>query len=220
MSITLASTGKISGNFHLSDGTFFPNNQSVVVEKLTPDMVRYIKEGYVTIVSPANFSLTPEGNVTQDINNLFFLVEQTLKNLQPEMASREEVGGTELIGDADTVIQATHVVSAFKNSTPTASEVLLRYAAPSALDFPASFTGSAAIADTSATASAVFTLANIGGTVGTITFAESTNIGVFASVDDEAVSLAAGDVLTITSPASPDDTLDNLAISLKGVLTI
>jgi hypothetical protein len=99
---------------------------------------------------------------------------------------------------------------------PTASEVLMRFVAPRAVAFPANFAGSYANSGTAATASTVFTIAKNGASIGTVTFAASGTSGTWASSGGTAQSLAAGDVLTLTGPATPDTTLANIGFSFAG----
>lgn len=89
--------------------------------------------------------------------------------------------------------------------------------------FLANFLGSVAKAGVAATASTVFTVKKTTGvtttTVGTITFtgssaAFSTDQGSGAVT----VNFGAGDIMTITGPASADATLADIVASLKGVI--
>ena len=63
-----------------------------------------------------------------------------------------------------------------------------------------------------ATGSSVFNLAKNGTNFGTVTFAASGTTGTFAAAS--ATSFAAGDVLTVTGPATADATLADIALTL------
>ena len=98
-----------------------------------------------------------------------------------------------------------------------ASNVLLWYI-PAVLVFtiPANFTGSLAVAGTSATSTSIFTLqyirSGISTTLGSVTFSASSNVGVFSSSSSYTSQI--GDILTLTSPSSSDATLANIGISI------
>jgi hypothetical protein len=99
---------------------------------------------------------------------------------------------------------------------PTASEVLLRFVAPRAIGFVANFSTSYAKSGTAATGSTVFTIAKNGSSIGTVTFAASGTTGTWASSGGTAQSLAAGDVLTLAGPATPDATLAGIGFMFAG----
>lgn len=98
---------------------------------------------------------------------------------------------------------------------PEASAVLIRYVFPRAAVFADEFSGSYGIAAVAATAQTILTVNKNGSSVGTITFAASGTTGTFVTTGTT-VSFAAGDIITITAPASPDTTLADLAITLAG----
>lgn len=97
---------------------------------------------------------------------------------------------------------------------PTASQIVFRFIAVRALHFPASLTGSQAKAGVAATGSTVFDIQKNGSSVGSITFSASGTTGAFSAAS--AISLAAGDVLSIVAPGTPDATLADISITLKG----
>jgi hypothetical protein len=95
------------------------------------------------------------------------------------------------------------------------SQVVLRFVAPRAITLADDFAESLADADVAATAETVLTVAVNGSSVGTITIAASGTSGTFATTGG-AVSLVAGDVVTVTGPATADATLAGLAITFAG----
>lgn len=92
------------------------------------------------------------------------------------------------------------------------SQVILRFVAGRAFTFPSGFTGSKASAGTASTGTAVFSIKKNGGSIGTITFTTSGD-GVYAGSGD---SIVAGDIITVTGPASHDTTLADIALNILG----
>nr|CAX84103.1 conserved uncharacterized protein [uncultured bacterium] len=100
------------------------------------------------------------------------------------------------------------------NGMPGASAVLLRLPMVRAVTFPADMAGSRGIAGTAATASATFDLRRNGAAFATMTFAAGASTATFAAASETA--FVAGDLLSITSPATPDTTLSDLGLVLAG----
>lgn len=97
---------------------------------------------------------------------------------------------------------------------PTASLVLVRYPFPRAVAFPASLTNSQGAAATAATAQTDFDLKKNNVSFGTMRFAASGTTATFIAASS--TSFAAGDVLTVVAPATPDATLANIGFALAG----
>lgn len=109
-------------------------------------------------------------------------------------------------------------VAAMKAGKPSASEVVLRFVAVRPFTFLAAFAGSKAAAGTAATASTTFVVKKNGAAAfGTFNFAISATTATFTLAS--ATAFAIGDVLTIEAPASPDATLADIAITLRGLLS-
>lgn len=100
--------------------------------------------------------------------------------------------------------------------SPDASEVLLRYPFPRAVTIPAGMANSRGVCVTPATSSATFSIRKNGTQVGTMVFGTGSpnNYASFTMASDTA--FAAGDVLTIIAPSSPDATLADLAFAIAG----
>jgi hypothetical protein len=97
---------------------------------------------------------------------------------------------------------------------PTASLVLVRYPFPRAVAFPASMTLSRGVAAVAATAQTDFDLQKNAVSFGTMRFAAAGTTASFIAASS--TSFAAGDILTVVSPASPDATLASIGFSLAG----
>ena len=98
------------------------------------------------------------------------------------------------------------------------SQVVLRYVAPRAITLADDFAGSRLKAGTSATAETVLVVKVNGSSVGTITVAAAGTTGTFTTTGG-AVSLAAGDVLTVECPSLADATLADVSITFAGTAT-
>lgn len=99
---------------------------------------------------------------------------------------------------------------------PAASDVVLRFEAVRAFTFPSGMTGSVAKAAVAATASTVLVLAKDGTQFGTLTFAAGGTSGTFAAASS--TSFAAGNVLTVTAPATADSTFADCAMTFIATL--
>jgi hypothetical protein len=106
------------------------------------------------------------------------------------------------------------VPAAFYPGTPTASALILYLPFAVAVTLPANLAGSYVKSKTAATASTDFDVQKNGSSVGTITFAASGSAATFSTTGGAAVSFAAGDVLSIIGPATPDATLSDIGFSL------
>ena len=100
--------------------------------------------------------------------------------------------------------------------TNTASEVTFRMKSPRALTLPTNFTGSTAVAGTSATASAVYIIQKNGSQVATVTFGAGSTTGTFST--QSAISIAVGDQIKIVAPATADATLADIDFSILATM--
>ena len=106
-------------------------------------------------------------------------------------------------------------IGTYVSGTPSANEVILRYVFTRAVTFADEFAASQGSAGAAATGSTTFLVRKNGSNVGTIVFAASGTIATFTTTGTT-VSFAAGDVLDIVAPASPDATLANISVTLAG----
>ena len=107
-------------------------------------------------------------------------------------------------------------IAFFFTTTPTASEILCLYTACEAITFADDFAGSVGDCGTNPTASFALDVQKNGSSVGTITI--STAGALTFTTTGTTVSLAAGDQLKIVAPATADDTVADVSITLKGAL--
>jgi hypothetical protein len=84
-----------------------------------------------------------------------------------------------------------------------------------AVTFVASLTDSYVKAGTAATAQTDFDLKKNGSSIGTVRFAAAGTTATYVSIS--ASSWAAGDILTLVAPASPDATIADIWGTLVGV---
>ena len=97
---------------------------------------------------------------------------------------------------------------------PAASVVLIRYPFPRAVTFPTGLTDSKGVAAVAATAQTDFDIKKNGTSAGTMRFAAAATTATFIAASP--IAFAAGDVLTVVSPGSPDATLADVGYALAG----
>lgn len=107
-------------------------------------------------------------------------------------------------------------IGTYISGSPSANEVVLSYVFTRAVTFADEFAGSQAKAGAAATGSTTFIVQKNGASVGTIVFAASGTTGTFATTGTT-VAFAAGDVLSLVAPATPDTTLANISVTFTGV---
>jgi hypothetical protein len=99
----------------------------------------------------------------------------------------------------------------------TGSQLILQHVAVRTVTWNANFASSHGFASVAATAQTTFTIAVNGSTIGTMVFAASATTATFTLTG--ATSITAGQVLTVTGPATADATLANVAFTLFGLAT-
>ena len=95
---------------------------------------------------------------------------------------------------------------------PANAATLARFVAVRAFTIPANLSGTYAKSATASTGSTALTIAKNGTTVATITFASAGTTGTFST--QAVISFVAGDILTVTGPATADTTWGNAEITL------
>lgn len=107
-------------------------------------------------------------------------------------------------------------LTGFYPGVPGSSIRLTRVPFARAVTFPANFAGSVAASVVAATGSTAFDVRKNGSSVGTITFAAGATTATFTTAGGAAVSMAAGDHLSIMSPSTADATLADIDFVLAG----
>lgn len=102
---------------------------------------------------------------------------------------------------------------------PASGAVLLTFEAVRSFNFPKDFAGSVASSASNATNTTVFTVSQNGTAIGSFSFAAGANSATFATTS-AAMGIAAGDVITVTAPNTPDASLSDLRITLAGNLQV
>jgi hypothetical protein len=105
-------------------------------------------------------------------------------------------------------------LTAFYPGVPSASAIITRVPVARAVTFPAGLTDSIGRASVAATAQTDFDVRKNGVSVGTMRFAAAATSATFIAAS--AITLAAGDILSVLAPATPDATLANLGFVLAG----
>lgn len=98
-------------------------------------------------------------------------------------------------------------VHAFHPGIPTASAKVLRVPIARAVTFPANFAGSYFTATANAAATTVFDVQKNGVSIGSVSIAAGGTTATFTTSGGTSKSFAAGDVLALIAPATPDATL-------------
>lgn len=101
-------------------------------------------------------------------------------------------------------------------STPTASQIIDTIPVIRALTLPANLSGAIGLIGTNPTASMVLVLADDGTQVATITISTS-GAFTFSTTGGVDINVAAGSILTLVGPATPDATAANASITIPGV---
>jgi hypothetical protein len=105
-------------------------------------------------------------------------------------------------------------IASFYPGVPGSSVLLLRFTAARPVTLPAALAGSSASAGVAATAQADIDIQVSGVSKGTVRFSAAATTATFLFASQ--VVLAAGEVLTLTAPATADATLADLSITLAG----
>lgn len=106
------------------------------------------------------------------------------------------------------------VVSDFRPTVNSASQVVFRHQFVREVSLPVALTGSKFAAITAATASAVYTIRKNGASIGTLTWAAAGTVPAVAFA--AGVSFVSGDFLDVIGPASPDITLAGMTLTFLG----
>lgn len=123
--------------------------------------------------------------------------------------------GNDLVEVATASDAVPYDVGGTYNGAPASNAVLLRFPMPRAVRFKEGLSGSQGVAATVSTAAVSFSLQKNDTEFGAMDFAIATATATFTCTSD--ADFAAGDVLTVVAPSTPDDTLADLGFSLAGI---
>lgn len=113
------------------------------------------------------------------------------------------------------VTAAVYDVGGYVEGLSNASEQVWQFYSPRAWTLPAGASGGAkAPSGSGATASATYSVTRNGTAIGTLVFGAGSTTGTVSITSS--VSVAAGDLLGLTAPATPDTTLANFAFTFAG----
>jgi hypothetical protein len=216
-------TGQVT--FGTTDATILPVGSTVQrPASASAGMLRYNAqtasfEGYTTAWGPLGggggtataIGITPPASPT--VGQLWWNSEDGLLYIYYDDAT----GSTQWVpawvspGLADTGIID---IALWYPGVPAASTTLLQFLADRAFTLPASLTGSQGFAGTVPTGSVTIDVRKNGTSQGSVNFAAATATSTF--IFASAVAFAPGDRLTLVAPGTPDATLANLSVTLKG----
>lgn len=178
----------------------------------TPQLAYYNTSGgaYATSIVLGADGRLPNGGemwLTDGLSYKFVLTD-SLSNI---IATYDNISATKTLYD----------FNIFLSGKPTANQYLLRIPVQRPITFNAnlvSATGSSAYASASATATASYTLtvAKNGVGFGTVVYALGASTGTITAATPP--NFAAGDVLSVQAPATPDATLADIGISFNATL--
>lgn len=107
-------------------------------------------------------------------------------------------------------------VLAFYPGIPTASAKVCRVPIARAVTFAANFAGSYFTASANATGTTVFDVQKNGSSIGSVSIAAGGTTATFTTTGGTSKSFAAGDVLALIAPGTPDATLADVGFTLAG----
>lgn len=113
--------------------------------------------------------------------------------------------------------QSSYDIAGFASGVSTNSLILLRLPMVRQVTLDVNFAGSKGSASVAATASTTYVIAQNGTTIGTMVFALGGTSASFVAA--AAITLADGDILSVTAPATADATLANVGFILAGNIT-
>lgn len=116
-------------------------------------------------------------------------------------------------------VSTPYRIGFFFTTAPTASEVLALHVVTDDFTFPANFASpnSRGSVGTNPASSFALDVQKNGSTIGTITISTG-GAFTFATASGTSKSIAAGDVIKIVGPGTPDASIANVAITLAGAI--
>ena len=219
------------------DGVISYNNSTGVLAWSSPINIYFVNDDGVTIlnsVATGNNTVNAGSFISVTLNPInASAITITDSALNPNSASNflskyilllghrnTSTGKLNLINwSPTTAIVGTEAfdIHAYYPSTPGAGVIILRVPVARPLIFPADFAGSYGIASTAANATTDFLIKNGTTTVGTMSYAAAADTATFTSTGGVAIAFAAGDILSITAPGTPDTTLADVGAVITGL---
>lgn len=154
---------------------------------------------------------TPEGVLIASVGSLYTRTDGAGgTTLYVKETGTGNTGWTQVT----TTGSAPYDITSTFNGVPTASLLLAYVPMSRQVVFPAGLTGSQGRAKVAATAQTDFDIKKNGVSVGTMRFAAAATTATFIMASQ--TTFAAGDVLEVVAPASPDATLSTIGFVLAG----
>lgn len=110
--------------------------------------------------------------------------------------------------------QSSYDIAGYTSGVPTASQIVLRLPMVRQVTFDVNMAGSKGSASVAATASTTYVIAQNGTLIGTMSFTTGGTSATFIAATT--VTLAVGDILSVTGPVIADATLANVGFILAG----
>ncbi len=120
--------------------------------------------------------------------------------------------GTDFSIAAESGVAAPYDIGGCYVGQPAAGAVILRYPMPRAVRFLAGLSSSKGVAATAPTGAVSFLLRKNGAQFASMDFAAAATLATFTCASN--TDFAAGDVLTLVAPSTPDDTLADIGFAL------
>lgn len=119
-------------------------------------------------------------------------------------------------GTAWSALPRPVAIGTFSETSPLGNQILLDWVFADATVFADDFAGSRASVGTNPTATFTAVIQKNGSSVGSLAISTS-GVATFATTGTT-VSFAAGDLLTVVAPGTPDATIARLRLTLKGIV--
>ncbi len=123
--------------------------------------------------------------------------------------------GTDFSVMAEAGVATPYDVGGSYAGKPAGSAVIMRFPLPRAVRFLSGIPQSKGVAATAATAAVAFSIRKNGAEFASMIFAASSNNATFTCLNT--TDFAAGDILSLVAPSSPDDTLSDIGFALAGI---
>lgn len=207
---------------------FYKTTLSAALTSTSTTMTVSSATGLPTLTTGQILPLVLTDAATQTVHEIVYVTSISSNTLTIERGQEGTAANTWGIGDyvacsttaetvgVNSVTGNPYDISSGVSGPIAASQYVLFFVAPRAVNIPASFSNSQAKVLTAFTAAATYTIYHNGTSVGTISFAASGTVGTFSTAT--AFTLAVGDELTIQAPSTADSTAANLAITIEASL--